>query len=324
MFLHRLGVSTLTIVAVMLVVFSPARPLSVSGGGDATFVDIVVGATNCSAESYSDQGFNANFCSPGTGITITAESNNGVRTGSCVTDTIEGAYATCEITNLDLLGVEPESFFLVTQDPNTLPSGYTVRSAPVIEIPVTTLTSGDRVIQRFNNVADTNEELVTPSQEEDDPAGVTVTPEATTEGAETPPLTSATDGSRAAVFAGDCDSDFTDEPVATLTNVRQPAGETQGAANASAVETSFTTLDLPLADILAEDHVLVVFDEDDDSVPLVCGAIGGTVTNDGTLGFGLAAVDESRFSGVAYLSEDGEQTQVSVFLTEIVLNDEEP
>ena len=128
---------------------------------------------------------------------------------------------------------------------------------------------------------------------------------------------SAGTGSPAAIYAGDCDTaDFTGDPVAVLSETTAPDGEQRGADGASAVETSITTLDLPLDDLLADDHVLVVFDEDDDTVPLACGAIGGIVTDDGTLAFGLPAVGDSRFSGVAYLTEDGDQTDATIFLAE--------
>lgn len=150
---------------------------------------------------------------------------------------------------------------------------------------------------------------------------VPLNPIGTTQG--TTEDTSRTDGSTAAIYAGDCEGELTGEPVATLTNVRPPDGDQAGADTASAVETSFTTLDLPLDDILANDHVLVIFDQDDDTVPLACGAIGGIVTDDGTLAFGLPAVGESRFSGVAYLTEVSDQTQATIFLAEDLDGDEE-
>lgn len=128
---------------------------------------------------------------------------------------------------------------------------------------------------------------------------------------------SAGTGSPAAIHTGTCDTaDFTADPVAVLSETTAPDGETQGAGDASGVETSVTTLDLALDDILADDHVLVVFDENDASVALACGAIGGIVNGDGTLAFGLPAVGESRFSGVATLTGDGDQTEATILLAE--------
>ena len=147
-------------------------------------------------------------------------------------------------------------------------------------------------------------------------AAASTTPSAAASTAPTAAATAATVGNRAAIYAGDCDSDFSDDPVATLTNVAAPSGDQQGAAVVSSVETSFSTLDLSLDDILTDDHVLVVFDKDDDTVPLTCGAIGGVVADDGSLVVALPAVGDSRYAGIAYLAPDGDQTQVTVFLAE--------
>ena len=125
---------------------------------------------------------------------------------------------------------------------------------------------------------------------------------------------SGNDGSRAAIFAGDCGPGTFSDPVAVLTNVSPPDGDAQGASVAAPVETSLTTLDLPLDDLLADDHVLVVFDEDDDTVPLACGAIGGIVAGDGSLALGLPLVGESLYSGIATLTPDGDQTIATIAL----------
>lgn len=202
-----------------------------------------------------------------------------------------GDTGTCYLQNAPYLADEAV-LLTITEDVSSLPDGYAPRENPV---------SGGNYTEfrgtTFINI------LTTDARSSAVPAS-------------TEQLTAETDGSTAAIYAGACDGDFAAEPVATLTNVRPPDGETAGAETASAVETSFTTLDLPLDDLLAEDHVLVVFDEADDSVALACGAIGGIVTDDRTLTFGLEALDESRFSGVAYLSEDGDQTLATIFLAE--------
>lgn len=189
-----------------------------------------------------------------------------------------------------------------TQPVATQPAAETPSVATATSIPAPTATQGTTVATEGTTAGD--------------PTVIPTTPPDTTAGATTT-LTPETDGSRTMIYAGGCDRlDPGAEPVGVLTDVRPPAGEVRGADGAAVVETSFTTLDLPLDELLAEDHVLVVFDEDDDSVPLACGAIGGTVTPGGALTFGLPAVEASRFSGVAYLAEDGNQTHVSVFLAE--------
>ena len=124
-----------------------------------------------------------------------------------------------------------------------------------------------------------------------------------------------TDGRTAAIFAGDCDSDFAVNPVAELSDVTGSSGDAQGADSTAPVQTSFSTLNLSLDDLLADDHVLAVFGQDDDTVPLACGAIGGVVADDGSLAFGLPTVGDSRYAGIAYLAPDGaRQTQVTIFL----------
>jgi len=128
--------------------------------------------------------------------------------------------------------------------------------------------------------------------------------------------TAANDGSRTAIFAGDCEPGSFTDPVAVLTNVSPPEGDAHGADVIAPVETSLTTPDLPLDDLLAGNYVLVVFDEDDDTVPLTCGAISGIVGEDGSLVFGLPRVGESHYSGIATLTPDGDQTIATVDLAE--------
>ena len=89
------------------------------------------------------------------------------------------------------------------------------------------------------------------------------------------------------------------------------------------METSFTTIDLSLDDLLANDHVIVVFDEDDADAALACGEIGGVVIEGGSLAIGLRARSDSRFSGIAYLSPDGDSTAVSIFLAEGLAGDQD-
>ncbi len=230
-------------------------------------------------------------CEAVEGVQVVASLEDGTVLDSCTT-----AAGACDFQSLPYC---PDYSLVFTEDVTTIPDEYEPRENPIL--------AGNCTEYRgvtFYNVA-TN-------------AAVSASPA----GSATE-VTAETDGSTAAIYGGDCDSDFTDEPVATLTNVRPPDGDAQGAEGASAVETSVTTLDLPLDDILAEDHVLVVFDEDDDTVPLVCGPIGGIVTDDGSLALGLPLVGESRYSGIAYLTPDGDRTGVTVFLAENLSGAEE-
>lgn len=223
-------------------------------------------------------------CVVATGIVITISLEDGTVLGTC---TLDGDL--CAVADLP---TDPGTTLVFTEDVSTVPSGY----APVGN-PLTAGNYGEFRGVSFYNVATGG-------------AADSAEPSSTTTASDE------TDGSTAAIFSSDCAGDFTQDPIAGLTNVRAGSGEVRGAADASAVETSFTTLDLSLDAVLADDHVLVVFDEDDDSVVLVCGAIGGVLTDDRTLTFGLPAVGESRFSGVAYLSEEDNQTLVTVFLAQ--------
>ncbi len=218
-------------------------------------------------------------------IRVVASLEDGTVLDSCTT--VAGA---CDLSNLPYC---PDYSLVFTEDVMTLPNGYAPRENPILAGNCTEFRGVS-----FYNVATDAAAGASPS------------------GSATETLTAETDGSNAAIYAGDCDADFSVDPVATLTNVRQPSGDVEGADGASAVETSSTTLDLSLNDVLAQDHVLVVFDEDDDTVPLVCGPVGGIVSEDGALVVALPAVGASRYSGVAYLSEDGDQTQATIFLAE--------
>ncbi len=276
-------------------IVSLLAPLSVSAQGDATPPTAVSNGYPVSAylcETDPGERFVAgdrpfpNDCQTVADIGVTISLEDGTVLGSC---TVEDEI--CLVPNLP---TDPGLLLVFTEDISTVPDGYAPRENP--------LSAGNygefRGVSFYNVATDA------------DATGA----DASAAPAET--MTAATDGSTVAIYAGDCDGDLADEPIATLTNVRAPSGDTQGADTSSAVETAFTTLDLPLDDLLADDHVLVVFDEDDDTVPLVCGAIGGIVTEDGSLAFGLPAVGASRFSGVAYLTQEDDRTLATLFLAE--------
>lgn len=183
---------------------------------------------------------------------------------------------------------------IVTEDETTVPAGYAVR-----ENPQTDINSSEFRGRIFFNIA-TGDDAVAVQPTE----------------AATATLTAETDGSTAAIYLGDCDQDEFSDPVAQVTPVTTPDGDAAGATDVGDVETSFSTVPLSLDDLLGEDHALVVFDQDDATVPLACGVIGGVVTEDGSLAFGLPLVGDSRYSGVAFLTPDEDATNVSIFLAE--------
>ena len=289
------GLGLLLLVVGLLVPMSVSATAQDDGGSSDDAFSVFAGVLRC--EGPTEPRLVLSECETTPGVDVT------------IVDPASGSTATC--TTNDIGGCSVPAPFgaetVLTVDPATVPEGYVAQDEETpYSVPDSQAAAGGAIFSvqiALIPISAGMEGPVSDSSQEPAPAA-------------TETLTAETDGSTAAIYAGDCDGDFADEPVATLTNVRPPDGDPAGADTASAVETSFTSLDLPLDDILADDHVLVVFDEDDDTVPLACGAIGGIVTEDGSLAFGLPAVGESRYSGVAYLSEDGDQTDATLFLAE--------
>ncbi len=120
--------------------------------------------------------------------------------------------------------------------------------------------------------------------------------------------------SPAGIYAGTCDpAGISGEPIADLEPVSPATGNLVGAAVPAPVERSESVIDVALSDLL-EEHVLVVFDQDDPTVALACGAIGGIVDEDNTLAIGLPALGASRYSGVAQLRPVADGTEVIILL----------
>jgi hypothetical protein len=110
--------------------------------------------------------------------------------------------------------------------------------------------------------------------------------------------------------------------VAPLTDVAAAAGEMVGSDAAFPVESSITTVDMPLQEIISGGHAINVHQSVEAiDVYVACGDIGGAVTtsDDGreSLFIGLGELNDSGYTGVAWLGADGEQTDVSIVLTEI-------
>jgi hypothetical protein len=121
-------------------------------------------------------------------------------------------------------------------------------------------------------------------------------------------------GVAAEIRQGNCDQ--VGEVVAPLVEARLPAGEPRGNAAAMPAANSFTTVPLSLAALTASDHAIVIpFPVEDRLV--ACGAIGGTLTEAGSLIVGLAPQGDTEISGIVYLSPspDPTQTNVSLFVT---------
>ncbi len=96
--------------------------------------------------------------------------------------------------------------------------------------------------------------------------------------------------------------------VAPLSDVGVVGNDAQGAEESVHVDIGRTTVELPLEAILADAHAIVVHQSADDmGTYLVCGNIGGHDV-DGSFLVGLGAVGESGYSGIAWLTDNGDGT----------------
>jgi hypothetical protein len=108
------------------------------------------------------------------------------------------------------------------------------------------------------------------------------------------------------IHAGQCPG--IGDVVARLNDVTVAGNESQGAADHIHVDVSKTTVSLALSDILAADHAINVHQSADDlDTYIACGNVGGNDV-DGSLVVGLGPVGDSGYSGVAWLTDNGEGT----------------
>jgi hypothetical protein len=96
--------------------------------------------------------------------------------------------------------------------------------------------------------------------------------------------------------------------VAPLNDVTVVGNEAQGVADSIHVDISQSTVPLGLADILAADHAINVHQSADDmGTYITCGNIGGHDV-DGSLLVGMGPVGDSGYSGIAWLTDNGDGT----------------
>ena len=99
--------------------------------------------------------------------------------------------------------------------------------------------------------------------------------------------------------------------------VSDPVGQAELATTA---ESSYTNVPLALADILAAPHAINVhLSADQIGTYIACGEIGGAVDPTGAVIIGLREVNNSGFTGIAFLQPglDGLSTDVSVFIAPV-------
>jgi hypothetical protein len=130
----------------------------------------------------------------------------------------------------------------------------------------------------------------------------------------------ATEGRPAHIHAGNCEEGELGDIVAPLANLTAAEGEGQGQSDlAVGAESSFTSVPLPLDAILADDHAVNVhLSTEEIGTYIACGEIGGTIDPNGSLVIGLKELNDSGFTGIAFLAPgaDGASTDVSVFVAE--------
>ena len=103
-----------------------------------------------------------------------------------------------------------------------------------------------------------------------------------------------------------------------LADAAQSTEASEGLTSAIPVRVSITTVEMPLADILASEHS-INFHESADTmdVYIACGDIGGPVMDGADVAIGLADQNGSGHSGIAWLHDNGDDsTTVYVFLME--------
>lgn len=113
------------------------------------------------------------------------------------------------------------------------------------------------------------------------------------------------DALRAAIYPGDCDQDDGDPEFELRDATLQEAGEP-----ASPVQTSFTTIDAPLADLVDDPFAILVLAGGEIAL---CGEIGGGEA-EASRYVGLREVNASGYTGIAWLFARDEETQVSLFI----------
>src|SRR5215207_969198 len=118
------------------------------------------------------------------------------------------------------------------------------------------------------------------------------------------------------IHTGTCDE--VGEVVAPLTDLTGAVGDRAGQARrAIAAESSFTNVPLTLDAILGADHVVNVhLSAEEIDTYIACGEIGGMLSPEGAVIIGLREMNDSGFTGIAYLAPgaDGASTDVSVFV----------
>jgi plastocyanin len=120
------------------------------------------------------------------------------------------------------------------------------------------------------------------------------------------------------IHDGDCDE--LGQIIQPLTALTVPVGEVSGNKDAVVAEAAFTVIPQSLDELLATDHALKVhLSKEQIQIYLACGDIGGTVDTNGALIVGMKELDNSGYTGIAYLAPAGDGgTSVSVLIAKVL------
>lgn len=119
------------------------------------------------------------------------------------------------------------------------------------------------------------------------------------------------------IHRGVCDA-LDPDWSAPLTDLTTPIAGANDGGGATIAESSFTVVDIPLAELLGSDYAINAHPSRAQMRPFVaCGEIGGPIRADGSVVIGLREQNGSGLTGIAYLQPDPanpNRTLVSVFL----------
>lgn len=121
------------------------------------------------------------------------------------------------------------------------------------------------------------------------------------------------------IHVGSCDA-LDPNPTHMLTDVALADAEATSPADGAAaipVERSMTTVEAPLDDLRTGGFAINIHQSVDDiGTYIACGNLSGAEDETGALVVGLGELNGSGHSGIAILTENGDQTDVNVYLTE--------
>jgi hypothetical protein len=110
--------------------------------------------------------------------------------------------------------------------------------------------------------------------------------------------------------------------VVELTDLTAPDTDAMMDVDVIVAETSSTVIDLTLDELMASEHAIIAYSDDDARTPVACTVIGGELNDNGELVLGLQEVDDSGFAGIVYLRDSDQGAAISVFLAEGLAEDE--